>query len=50
MIYKLFSRNYKNEFRFAERREGEGMPIPQLRSFGACSGFLIDTCPLGTRR
>ena len=26
------------------------MPVPQLRSFGACSGFLIDTCPLGTRR
>ena len=26
------------------------MLIPQLRSFGACSGFLIDTCPLGTRR
>ena len=24
--------------------------VPQLRSFGACSGFLIDTCPLGTRR
>ncbi len=26
------------------------MLIPQLRSFGACSGFLTDTCPLGTRR
>ena len=26
------------------------MLIPQLRSFGACSGFLMDTCPLGTRR
>ena len=24
--------------------------VPQLRSFGACSGFLTDTCPLGTRR
>ena len=36
--------------RFAEPREGEGMLIPQLRSFGACSGFLIDTCPIGTRR
>ena len=36
--------------RFAEPREGEVMLIPQLRSFGACSGFLIDTCPLGTRR
>ena len=24
--------------------------VPQLRSFAACSGFLIDTCPLGTRR
>ena len=36
--------------RFAEPREGEVMPIPQLRSFGACSGFLMDTCPLGTRR
>ena len=30
-------------------REGERMLIPQLRSFGACSGFLMDTCPLGTR-
>mgnify|MGYP004632373571 CR=1 FL=1 len=36
--------------RFAEPRESEVMPIPQLRSFGACSGFLMDTCPLGTRR
>ena len=36
--------------RFAEPREGEMMLIPQLRSFGACSGFLMDTCPLGTRR
>ena len=27
-----------------------GLFIPQLRSFGACSGFLMDTCPLGTRR
>ena len=36
--------------RFAEPREGEVMFIPQLRSFGACSGFLIDTCPIGTRR
>ena len=26
------------------------MLIPQRRSFGACSGFLMDTCPLGTRR
>ena len=26
------------------------MLIPQLRSFGACSGFLTDTCPLGTQR
>ena len=26
------------------------MLIPQLRSFGACSGFLTDTCPLGTRQ
>ena len=33
--------------RVAEPREGEGMLIPQLRSFGACSGFLIDTCPPG---
>ncbi len=24
--------------------------IPQLRSFGVCSGFLMDTCPLVTRR
>ena len=23
---------------------------PQLRCFAACSGFLIDTWPLGTRR
>ena len=36
--------------RFAEPEEGEVMLIPQLRSFGACSGFLMDTCPLGTRR
>ena len=36
--------------RFAELREGEEMLIPQRRSFGACSGFLMDTCPLGTRR
>ena len=36
--------------RFAEPGEGEVMLIPQLRSFGACSGFLMDTCPLGTRR
>ena len=27
-----------------------GRIIPQLRSFGACSGFLMYTCPLGTRR
>ena len=36
--------------RFAEPRDGEWMLIPQLRSFGACCGFLMDTCPLGTRR
>jgi len=36
--------------RFAEPREGEWLLIPQLRSFGACSGFLMNTCPLGTRR
>ena len=36
--------------RFAEPREGEEMLIPQRRSFGACSGFQIDTCPIGTRR
>ena len=36
--------------RFAEPREDEVMLIPQLRSFGACSGFLIDTCPFRTRR
>ena len=35
--------------RFAEPRDGEEV-IPQLRSFGACSGFLRVTCPLGTRR
>ena len=33
-----------------QEREGEMMLIPQLRSFGACSGFLIDTCPFRTRR
>ena len=32
---------------FVEPREDEVMLIPQLRSFGACSGFLIDTCPPG---
>ena len=36
--------------RFAEPREGEVMLIPQLRCFAACSGFLMDACPLGTRR
>ena len=36
--------------RFAEPREGEEMLIPQRRSFGACSGFLMDTCPFWTRR
>ena len=36
--------------RFAEPRDGEVMLIPQLRSFGVCSGFLIDTCPFWTRR
>ena len=39
-----------SQSRFAEPREGEGMLIPQLRSFGACSGFLIVTRPIGTRR
>ena len=33
-----------------QEREGEMMLIPQRRSFGACSGFLIDTCPFRTRR
>ena len=36
--------------RFAESRDGEVMLISQLRSFGACCGFLIDTCPFWTRR
>ena len=36
--------------RFAEPREGEVMLVPQLRCFAACSGFLMDACPLGTRR
>ena len=31
--------------RFAEPRKGEMMLIPQRRSFGACSGFLMNTCP-----
>ena len=33
--------------RFAEPRDCEVMLIPQLRSFGACSGFLMNTCPWG---
>ena len=37
--------------RFAEPRESVSVfAYPQRRSFGACSGFLIDTCPIGTRR
>ena len=37
--------------RFAEPRESVSVfAYPQRRSFAACSGFLIDTCPIGTRR
>ena len=37
--------------RFAEPRESVSVfAYPQRRSFGACSGFLIDTCSIGTRR
>ena len=37
--------------RFAEPRESVSVfAYPQRRSFGACSGFQIDTCPIGTRR
>ena len=37
--------------RFAEPRESVSVfAYPQRRSFGACCGFLIDTCPIGTRR
>ena len=37
--------------RFAEPRESVSVfAYPQRRSFGSCSGFQIDTCPIGTRR
>ena len=37
--------------RFAEPKESVSVfAYPQRRSFGACSGFQIDTCPIGTRR
>ena len=37
--------------RFAEPRESVSVfAYPQRRSFGACSGFQIDTCPIRTRR
>ena len=37
--------------RFAEPKECVSVfAYPQWRSFGACSGFQIDTCPIGTRR
>ena len=49
-LHILYDIEDDSRSRFAEPREGEGMLIPQLRSFGACSGFLIDTCPIGTRR
>ena len=49
-LHILYDIEDDSRSRFAEPREGEGMLIPQLRSFGACSGFLMDTCPLGTRR
>ena len=49
-LHILYDIEDDSRSRFAEPREGEVMPIPLLRSFGACSGFLIDTCPIGTRR
>ena len=49
-LHILYDIEDDSRSRFAEPGEGEGMLIPQLRSFGACSGFLIDTCPIGTRR
>ena len=49
-LHILYDIEDDSRSRFAEPREGEGMLIPQLRSFGACSGFLMNTCPLGTRR
>ena len=49
-LHILYDIEDDSRSRFAEPREGEGMLIPQLRSFGACSGFLTITCPLGTRR
>ena len=49
-LHILYDIEDDSRSRFAEPREGEGMLIPQLRSFGACSGFLIDTCPFRTRR
>ena len=49
-LHILYDIEDDSRSRFAEPRDGEGMLIPQLRSFGACSGFLIDTCPIGTRR
>ena len=37
--------------RFAEPKECVSIfAYPQRRSFGACSGFQIETCPIGTRR
>ena len=49
-LHILYDIEDDSRSRFAEPGEGEGMLIPQLRSFGACSGFLIDTCPFRTRR
>ena len=45
MLRKIVGPASRNQ----ERVRGS-LLVPQLRSFGACSGFLIDTCPLGTRR
>ena len=37
--------------RFAEPKECVSVfAYPQRRSFGACSEFQIDSCPIGTRR
>ena len=46
-LHILYDIEDDSRSRFAEPREGEGMLIPQLRSFGACSGFLMNTCPWG---
>ena len=45
MLRKIVGPASRNQ----ERVRGS-LLVPQLRSFGACSGFQIDTCPIGTRR